>query len=283
MAFSAPLIAGLLCFTLLPVLGSAYLSFTQAPLFGRPVGVGVANYRELMGDARFWLSVRNTLSFALFAVPLGMVAGLAMALLLNTKVRGMAFYRTMFFLPTVVPTIASCVLWTQLLNPDHGLVNQFLRLSHVPETWIPGWLTSETWSKPALVLMSVWGAGGGMVLYLAALQDVPQELHEAAAIDGAGAWRRLYHVTLPAISPVLLFTAVTGLIGAMQYFAQAMVMTNGGPWDSTLFYSLNLFDTAFTEYRLGYASAMAWIMFLLVLLLTAAVLRISRRHVHYQG
>ena len=244
--------------------------------------MGLANYRELSHDPRFWLSVGNTLSFALVAVPLGVIVGLALALLLNTKVRGIAFYRTMFFLPTVVPLVASCVLWNQILNPQQGLLNEMLRHLHVPEAFIPGWLTSEHWAKPALVLMSLWGAGGGMVLYLAALQDVPPDLYEAASLDGATAWHRFRHVTLPAISPVILFTTITGLIGAMQYFAQAMVMTGGGPWDATLFYSLNLFNTAFTEYRLGYASAMAWVMFVLVLALTLVVLRLSRRHVHYQ-
>lgn len=280
--FSLPLIIGLLCFSLYPVCASAYLSLTDYPIFDSPTYVGISNYRELARDPRFWLSVGNTLSFALVAVPLGVIVGLVLALLLNTKVRGIAFYRTMFFLPTVVPLVASCVLWNQILNPQQGLLNEALRGLHVPEALIPGWLTSEAWAKPALVLMSLWGAGGGMVLYLAALQDVSQELYEAASIDGATAWHRFWHVTLPAISPVLLYTTITGLIGAMQYFAQAMVMTGGGPWDATLFYSLNLFNTAFTEYRLGYASAMAWVMFVLVLGLTLIVLRLSRRHVHYQ-
>ena len=210
-------------------------------------------------------------------------SGLLLALLLNLKVRGLALYRTMFFLPSIMPLIATCVLWNQILSPEHGLLNEMLRAMGVPETWVPGWLSDERWSKPGLVLMSLWGCGGGMVLYLAALQDVPQELYESAAIDGATAWHRLWHITLPMISPTLLFTAVTGIIGAMRYFEQAYVMTHGGPWDSTRFYSINLFDTAFQEYRLGYASAMAWVMFVIVLALTIGLMKLSNRFVHYNS
>jgi multiple sugar transport system permease protein len=189
----------------------------------------------------------------------------------------------MFFLPTVVPLVATAVLWNQLLNPQQGLLNEFLRWLGMPEAWVPGWLTDERWAKPGLVLMSVWGCGGGMVLYLAALQEVPQDLYESAALDGANAWHRLIHITLPMISPVLLFTLVMGLIGVSQYFAQAYIMTGGGPWDATLFYALSLFNTAFTEYRLGYASAMAWVMFVLVLLATIAVMKLSGRFVYYHS
>ena len=205
-------------------------------------------------------------------------------MLLNLRIGGMAFYRTMFFLPSIMPLIATCVLWGEILNPQHGLINEVLRFIHVPEAWIPGWLSDEHWSKPGLVLMSLWGCGGGMVLYLLPRSsDVPQDLYESAAIDGAGPWRRFIHVTLPMISPILLFTMVMGLIGTMQYFAQAYVMTGGGPWDSTRFYALNLFDTAFTEYRLGYASAMAWIMFAVILVATLAVMKLANRLVYYHS
>jgi multiple sugar transport system permease protein len=282
-AFCLPLIVGLLCLTVFPVLASLYFSFTDYPIFDPPQWVGLANYREMLAEPRFWLSVWNTVYYGIFAVPLGMLAGLMLALLLNLKVRGMAFYRTMFFLPTVVPLVATAVLWNQLLNPQQGMLNEFLRWLGMPEAWVPGWLTDERWAKPGLVLMSVWGCGGGMVLYLAALQDVPQELYESAALDGASAWHRLIHITLPMISPVLLFTLVMGLIGVSQYFAQAYIMTGGGPWDATLFYALNLFNTAFTEYRLGYASAMAWVMFVLVLLATIGVMKASGRFVYYHS
>ncbi len=278
-----PLIVGLCCLMIYPVFASFYFSLTDYPIFDPPKWVGPGNYAELFGDPRFFLSIWNTAYFAVFAVPLGMFVGLMLALLLNLKVRGLAFYRTMFFLPSIVPLIATCVLWNQILNPQFGLLNEFLRYIGMPEAWIPGWLVDERWSKPGLVLMSIWGCGGGMVLYLAALQDVPQELHDSAAIDGATAWHRLRHVTLPMISPILLFTLVMGLIGTMQYFAQAYVMTSGGPWDSTLFYALNLFNTAFTEYRLGYASAMAWIMFAIILTVTLIMMKVSNRFVYYHS
>jgi multiple sugar transport system permease protein len=282
-AFCLPLILGLLCLTLYPVLSSLWFALCDYPIFDPPRFVGAANFREMARDPRVWLSVWNTFYYAIFAVPLGMVAGLALALLLNLRVKGMAFYRTMFFLPTVVPLVATCVLWNQILNPQHGLLNELLRLVHVPEQMIPGWLTDERWSKPALILMSIWGCGGGMILYLAALQDVPGELYESAQIDGASAWHRLWHITLPMISPVLMFTFIMGMIGSMQYFTQAYVMTNGGPWDSTLFYSLKLFNSAFTEYRLGYASAMAWVMFVIILAATFGVMKLSNRYVYYHS
>jgi len=284
-AFCLPLITGLLGLTAYPVLASLYYSMTDYPVFDRPVWIGLANYRELLSDPRVWISLWNTAYVAIFAVPLGMVAGLLLALLLNLKIRGMAFYRTMFFLPSIVPLIASCVLWGQILNAQKGLLNELLRLAGVPEPWIPGWLSSVFWAKPGLILMSLWGCGGGMVLYLAALQDVPQELYESAALDGAGAWRRLWHISLPMISPVLLFTGVMGLIGSVQYFEQAYVLTGGTgrPNDATLFYALNLFNTAFAEYRLGYASAMAWVMFVVILLATWGVMRLSSRYVYYHS
>jgi multiple sugar transport system permease protein len=280
-AFCLPAIVGLLLLTAYPVLASLWFSLCDYPIFDPPRFIGLANYAEMARDPLLWQSLWNTAYFALFAVPLGMVAGLGLALLLNLRVRGQAFYRTMFFLPSIVPLIATCVLWNQVLNPQHGLLNEWLRALGLPEAWLPGWLTDERWSKPGLLLMSVWGCGGGMVLYLAALQDVPRELLEAADLDGAGPWHRFRHVTLPMISPVLLFTLVTGLIHAVQYFAQAYVMTGGGPWDSTRFFALHLFDAAFTEYRLGYASAMAWVMFVVVLAVSLVVMKLSNRFVYY--
>jgi multiple sugar transport system permease protein len=281
-AFALPLIVGLCALTVYPVAASFYFSLTEYPIFDPPRWVGIDNYREMLAEPRFWQSVWNTAFYALFSVPLGIIVGLLLALLLNLKVRGLSFYRTMFFLPTIVPLIATCVLWSQILNPDHGLLNEALRFLHLPT---PGWLADPTWSKPGLILMSIWGCGGGMVLYLAALQDVPQDLYESASIDGARAWHRLWHITLPMISPVLMFTCVMGLIGAMQYFSQAYVMTGGtgGPWDSTNFYALKLFNSAFTEYRLGYASAMAWLMFAIILSATLAVVKLSNRFVYYHS
>jgi multiple sugar transport system permease protein len=226
--------------------------------------------------------VRNTFEYVIGAVPLGMAVGLGLALLLNQKVAGIKVFRTLFFLPTVVPLVANSVLWVRLLDPDKGLINATLRLAHFPAGWMPGWLADEHWALPGLVLMSLWGAGGGAVLYVAALQDVPAELYEAAELDGAKPYQRFRNVTVPLISPVLLFTGIMGLIGGFQEFARAFVMTKGGPLDSTLFYCLNLFDSAFTEFRLGYASAMAWVLFAIILIATAAVMRSSMKHVQYE-
>jgi multiple sugar transport system permease protein len=284
-AFCLPLIVGLCALMIYPVCASMYYSLMDYPLFGSPKWMGLGNYRELLGDRRVWLSLWNTAYLAIFAVPLGMFVGLILALLLNVKVKGMAFYRTMFFLPSIVPVIATCMLWGQILNPQRGLLNEFLRAIHIPEAWIPLWMAHESWAKPALIVMSLWGCGGGMVLYLAALQDVPQELYESASLDGATAWQRLWHITLPMISPVLLFTLVMGLIGTMKYFDQAYVMTGGtgNPNDSTLFYALHLFNTSFMDYRLGYASAMAWVMFAIILVGTLGVMKLTNRYVYYHS
>ncbi len=283
LAFSSPLIVGLGAFALYPVVASFYFSLCDYPIFEAPQFIGLANYREMMQDPRIFIALWNTFYYATLGVPLGMICGLGLAMLLNLKVKGMAFYRTVFFLPSVVPTIATSVLWLQVLNPQNGLVNRGLRALGIPEGHIPGWLLDPQWSKLALILMGLWGCGGGMVLYLAALQEVPAELYESAEIDGAGALKRFRHVTLPMISPTLLFTLVMGMIGTFQYFAQAYVMTGGGPLDSTLFYSLYLFNAAFSEYRLGYASAMAWVLFVVILISTVIVMRVSSKVVYYRS
>ncbi len=282
LAFCSPLIFGLLAFTVLPVLASFWFSLCNYPILDPPKFVGTANYAELARDDQFWHSVRNTFTYVLGAVPLGMAVGLVLALLLNQRVKGITVFRTLFFLPTVVPLVANAVLWARLLNPQQGLVNTFLKAIGLPPSWMPGWLADEHWAMPGLILMSLWGAGGGAVLYLAALKDVPTELFEAAELDGAGPLKRFKHVTIPMISPVLLFTGVMGLIGGFQEFARAFIMTGGGPWDSTLFYCLHLFNSAFTEFRLGYASAMAWVLFAVILIATALVMRLSMRHVQYE-
>ncbi|HLK16219.1 MAG TPA: sugar ABC transporter permease [Fimbriimonadaceae bacterium] len=282
LAFCSPLIVGLLAFTVIPVVASAWFSLCNYPILDPPKYIGAANYTELVRDDQFWHSIRNTFTYVLMAVPLGMAVGLVLALLMNQKVRGIKVFRTLFFLPTVVPVVANAVLWVRVLNPQQGLVNSFLRAIHLPESFMPGWLADEHWALPGLVLMSLWGAGGGAILYVAALKDVPAELFEAAELDGAGPVQRFRRVTIPLISPVLLFTGIMGLIGGFQEFTRAMVMTQGGPWDSTLFYCLHLFNSAFTEFRLGYASAMAWVLFAIILTATIVVMRLSIKHVQYE-
>ncbi|HOX38894.1 MAG TPA: sugar ABC transporter permease [Candidatus Brocadiia bacterium] len=282
LAFCSPLIVGLAVFTVYPVAASFYFSLCDYPIFDPPQFIGLANYREMFEDPRIYIALYNTFIYAILGIPVGMVCGLGLAMLLNVKVKGMAVYRTVFFLPSVVPMIASCVLWLQVLNPQNGLLNRLLRSVGIPESQIPGWFLDPDWSKIALIIMGLWGCGGGMVMYLAALQDVPVELYESAEIDGAGPLRRFRHITIPMISPILLFTLVMGMIGTLQYFAQAYVMTGGGPLDSTLFYSLYLFNVAFSEYKLGYSSAMAWVMFIVILICTFIVMRVSNKVVYYR-
>ena len=285
--FAAPFLVGFAVFTVYPLLASLYYSFCDYNVFDPPVFTGAKDYGEVLGDHLFRTACWNTLVFTVFAVPLTMLVALALAMLLNLKVRGQAFYRVAFFLPSIVPLVAASVLWIWVFNPQFGILNVCLR---AVKPWldpyftvpVPGWLTDPAWSKTALIIMSLWGAGSNMVLYLAGLQEVPRELYEAAEIDGASAWRRTWHITLPTISPTLFYTLIMGVIGSLQYFTQARVMTNGGPADSTLFYSLYLFDNAFTFFRMGYASAMAYVLFLVIVLCTILLFRASRRFVHYQ-
>jgi len=288
--FASPFLVGFVAFRVYPILASLHFSFTQYDIFSSPEWLGLANYRELFADPFFWRSIYNTLIFTVFAVPLGMITALALALLLNTKIRGQAVYRTVFFLPSIVPIVATTILWFWIFNAEYGLLNAFLRPGFgVLSEWLgksvspPGWLSDPSMAKASLVIMGLWGVGGSVVIYLAALQDVPASLYESAEIDGANAWSKFRYVTLPLISPVLFFTLVMGLIGTLQYFTQAFIMTAGGPANATLFYCLYLFKNAFTYFRLGYASAMAWILFVLIVVITIAVFRFGGKAVFYHG
>lgn len=281
--FCSPAILGLAVFTAYPVVSSLYYSFCNYPMLKPPVWVGAANYRTLVSDPVFYTSLYNTVFYAVFATPLGIATAFLLAVLLNQKVRGMALFRTMFFVPSIVPMVAGSVLWLWLLNPQYGLINTLLGWLHCPIE--PKWLADPAWSKPALILMSTWGIGGWMLVYLAGLQDVPRELHEAAELDGAGPVQRMRHITLPFMSPHLFFTLIMGLIGAAQYFTQAYVMTNGqgGPVDSTRFFSLYLFQNAFQYWKMGYACAMAWVLFVVILTFTLILFKSSARYVYYGG
>lgn len=285
--FCLPVILGLCLFTLYPVVASFYYSFTRYSVMKPPVWVGTANYSHLMRDDLFWKSLANTAYFAALAIPLGTIVALGLALLLNLKVRGQALYRTFFFVPSIVPLVASSVLWIWLFNPQNGAMNALLRplfaKLHLGQP--PGWFADPVWAKPAIILWSIWGVGGTMMIFLAGLQDVPQELHEAAEMDGATTVYRFRHVTLPFLSPQILFVLIMGLIGAFQFFTPAYVMTRGtgGPVDSTLFYSLYLFNTAFADFKMGYACALAWILFLLIVGLTILLFKSSARYVYYAG
>jgi multiple sugar transport system permease protein len=279
--FASPWLIGFAVFIAYPIVASLYYSFCSYDAIRPPHWVGIQNYQRLfVEDDLFWTSLKNTLYMVVFGLPLGLAGSLGIALLLNQKLRGMAFYRTLYYLPSITPVIATSILWMWILNPEMGLINLALGKVGVHG---PGWLNDPAWAKPALILMGLWGAGGGMVIYLAGLQDVPEALYEAASLDGASRIQQFRYVTLPMLSPVILFNLIMGLIGTFQYFTQAYVMTNGGPRDSTTFYALHLFNRAFMDFKMGYASAMAWILFLLALICTLIVFRTSARWVYYAG
>lgn len=280
--FALPWIVGFSVFVAYPILASLYFSFCSYDAIRPPRWIAAENYQRLFTeDELFWKSLGNTIYMVVVGLPLGLTASLGIALLLNQKLKGMAIYRTVYYLPSITPIVASSILWLWLLNPDMGLVN--IGLGRLGFDNPPSWLTDPSWAKPALILMGLWGAGGSMVIYLAGLQDVPESLYEAASLDGASRIQQLWHVTLPMLSPVILFNLIMGLIGTFQYFTQAYVMTNGGPEDATTFYALHMFNRAFMDFKMGYASAMAWILFLITLAAALLVFRTSARWVYYAG
>ena len=281
LAFVSPWIVGLGVFLLYPILASLYYSFCDYSVFYKARFIGVANYIDIAGDKVFWKSLVNTLFFAALSVPLGLLLAFGLAMLLNSEVRGLTIYRTIFFLPALVPMVALAVLWLWIFNGEYGVLNTAISGLGLPS---PGWLTDPAWSKPALVLLSMWGVGYAMVIFLAGLQDVPVHLYEAADLDGATWWHKIRHVTLPMVSPVILFNGIMGIIGSLQYFAIPYIMTpNGQPARSAYFYAMYLYDNAFAYIKMGYASAMAWILFLVIFALTLLSLRLASRYVHYEG
>jgi len=279
LAFVSPWLIGFTVFQLYPILASLYYSLCDFSVLEPAQFIGPANYVELAGDEVFRKALVNTFYYAAIALPLGILLALSIAMLLNTGVGGMTVYRTIYFLPSLIPTVAMAILWLWIFNGEHGILNYVLSLAGVKG---PGWLSSPQWSKPALILLSLWGVGHAMVIYLAGLQDVPQHLYEAADLDGATWWHKIRHVTLPMLSPVILFNLIIAIIGTFQFFAVPFIMAPGGqPARSAYFLAVNLYDSAFAYLRMGYASAMAWVLFLVVLVLSLVALRVSERHVHY--
>lgn len=280
--FISPWLVGFFVFTAWPFVQSIYLSFTRYNIVTPAKWVGGANYQMLLTqDELFWKSAWVTLRYAAISVPVAIVIGVVLALLLNADVKGIAVFRTVFFLPSIVPVVATSVLFIWLLNPNIGLINRMLALIGVDG---PAWLNTSPWAFYSLVMMALWGVGGSMVIYLAGLKDIPSYLYEAATIDGANAFKKMRHITLPMLTPVIFFNLVMGIIGAFQTFTQAFVMTpGGGPQDSTYFYSLYLYNRAWKYLDMGYASAMAWMLFLVIVILTALVFRTQRKWVHYGG
>ncbi len=283
--FIAPWIVGFLIFTAGPMVASLVLSFTDYTLVSAPEAVGGANYQQLLGDPRVAKSLANTFVYALLFVPLGTVVGLGLAMMLLRVGRAAGFFRTAFYLPVMTPAVAAAAMFLLLLNGQRGLVNQVLG-------WVgiqgPNWTTDPSWLKPSLALVSLWSVGGSIVIFLAALKNVPQQLHEAALLDGAGPVRRFRSVTLPMISGSIFFIVITHTISALQMFDQAYTMFYGPQQkatasDESLVYMVYLFQQAFQFFKMGFASAMAWLLFLIILLITAVQIRVGNRFVYYEG
>ncbi|MBA3608476.1 MAG: extracellular solute-binding protein [Chthoniobacterales bacterium] len=277
---ASPWIIGFIVLTGGPILFSVIISFCDYDILNPARFVGFANYRWMFsGDPLFWKSVGNTL-YMIIGIPLGMALSLGIALLLNLEIKGVAVWRTFFYLPSIMPVVASSILWIWIFNPNAGMLNAFLASFGVHG---PNWLQDEQMSKPALILMGLWSAGGGMIIWLAGLKGISATYYEAAELDGANAWQRFRHITLPLLSPYIFFNLVMGLIATLQIFTQAFIMTQGGPVDSTLFYAYHLFNSAFRFLQMGYASALGWFLFLVVFGLTMLQLKLSKRWVHYEG
>jgi multiple sugar transport system permease protein len=268
---------GFLAFFAVPMGMSFYYSLTDYPLIERPLFVGGKNYGQLIHDPVFWTVMKNTLVYAGVSIPLGTVIALAVAGLLNTRVRGAGFFRAAVYVPQVVPIVASAMVWMWLFNAEWGLINQLLLRVGVEAKDLPNWLGDRKWAMWSLIIMNLWVIGQPVVIYLAALQDVPRQLYEAASLDGMGPVRRFWHVALPAISPVVLFNTVYLTITCWQVFAIPYIMTEGGPDRATYFYSQYLYDNAFQFQRMGYASTMAWVQFVIILGLTGVMFWGSRR------
>jgi multiple sugar transport system permease protein len=280
-AFASPWILGFVLFTLGPMLASAVIAFMKWDLLTPPSFVGLENFRQaLWRDPLVWHSLKVTTIYAAIAVPLNVVLGLGLALMLNSGIRGLRIYRTAYFLPSVLSGVAVALLWRWVFENQFGLANTLLTAIGLRG---PNWLGDGTWALPALILMNVWAVGGGMIIYLAGLQGIPTELYEAAEVDGASWWQRLWKITLPLVTPALFFQLVIGVIQALQVFTQPYVMTGGGPYNSTLFYVLYLYQNAFRYFQMGYASALAWILFIYILVLTLMIFRSGDSWVHYEG
>jgi multiple sugar transport system permease protein len=283
--FISPWIIGFLVFTLYPMVFSLYTSFTIHHIRAPSQWVGLTNYANMLQDERLWKALLNTVYMVVLAVPLTIMCAFLLAVLLNMKVRGQSVYRVVYFLPAIVPVVATTILWLWIFNTKNGILNTLLGTIGIKG---PAWLSDPTWSKPALVILGLWGMGTTIVIYLSGLQDVPKSLLEAAELDGASWWQRLRHVTIPMVSPITVFVLILGVIGMFQYFTQAYIFAQSGargmgaPLDSTLFYSVYLYERAFLRLKFGYASAMAWLLFVIIMICTVVLLKFSERWTYYE-
>jgi multiple sugar transport system permease protein len=277
--FISPFIMGFFLWFLIPAVIAVWLTFTDWNLIREPKFVGLDNLLHLGSDPLFWQSLKVTTIYTLASVPIGLIVGFCLALLMNTKVRGIAIFRTMYYLPSIVPAVASAVLWAWILNTEFGLLNVLLRYFGLPKI---RWLQDPEWALPALIMMSLWGLGSTMIIYLAGLQGIPEVFYEAAKIDGAGRWAQLRHVTIPLMSPVIFFNLIIGIIGSFQVFTAGFLLTNGGPQNATLFYVLYLYRNGFQFLNMGYAAALAWVLFFIIMALTLIVFRSTASRIHYE-
>lgn len=279
--FISPWLIGFVVLVLWPILYSFQLSFTKWDIVNDPEFIGLANYREaFFEDPSFYKSLLVTFEYTFISVPLQMILAFGIAMLMNQKIKGISIFRTIFYLPSLVSGVALSVLWIWILHPNFGLLNHLLAVVGIQG---PNWLGSETWALPSLIMMSLWTIGGGMVIYLAGLQDIPISLYESAEIDGAKAWHKFRYITLPMMTPIIFFNLITSIIGSFQTFTQGYVMTEGGPNDATLFYVLKLYYHAFSWFEMGYASALAWILFVIILVFTLIIFRSSALWVFYEN
>ena len=279
--FIFPAIIGLSIFIVAPMIFSLIVSFTDWDMVSSFHWVRFQNYSNILTeDINFWNSIKVTFFYAILQVPCVQIFAFLLANLLNSKIKGLSFFRTIFYIPSIFPFIAVAILWMFIYNPDFGLLNQLLGVFHIPPQ---DWLVSKSLVLPSLVFMSMWMSGGAMIIYLAALQGVPNHLYEAVEIDGGGRIRKFWHVTVPMLSPIIFFNSLMGLIGVMQTFNEAYVMTNGGPDKQTYFYLFMIYREAFTDGNMGYASALAWILFIILGGLSITIFKFSRNFVHYEA
>jgi multiple sugar transport system permease protein len=277
--FVTPAVLGLILWLAGPMLYSIWLSLTEWDLIRPPRFIGTANFTRMVTDRLFYKSLWATLYYTAFHVPLTLILAFLVAMLLNTKTRGIAFFRTLYYIPSIVPAVANAVLWIWIFNSEFGLLNLFLRSLGFNKIL---WLQDPNTAMPALILMSLWSMGGTMIIYLAGLNGIPEQLYEAAEIDGAGAWSRFWNITIPMMTPVIFFNLILQIIGSFQVFTTSYLMTRGGPNYATNFYVLYLFDNAFSWFDMGYAAALAWVLFFIILALSLIVFRSGSRWVYYE-
>ena len=288
--FLSPWLIGFVVFMLYPMAASLFYSFSDFQGIPSSQVTWFANYAAIFTDPRFWKSLLNTGFLVVISVPLSLLISFFCAILLNLKVKGQSIYRVIYFLPSIVPTIASTMLWIWILKPDNGILSTVLNWFHLES---PNWFLNPLWAKPALIIFGLWGLGGTIIIFLAGLQDVPKSLMESAELDGANWWQRLWHITIPMVSPITLYILITDMIGTFQYFQQAYVFAKfasigkadivvGRPLDSTLFYSVLLYDK-FTNFKWGYASAMGWILFIIIMAFTLLMLKVTEKSIYYAG